>query len=75
MNEKRYSVWVGSVEANDFLLTKDEAETLADAWRNDGYDDVSIYEYTDEEIAALPEVIDTFPTLNWNGYHNPGTLA
>lgn len=75
MTTERYSVFVGDSEVNSFLLTKDEANKLARVWRMKGYDDVSIYKYTDEEIAALPEVIDTFPTLNWNGYHNPDTLA
>lgn len=44
-NEKRFSVWVGGVEVNDYLLTKKEAEKLARSWRNKGYDDVSIDEY------------------------------
>lgn len=37
-----YSVWVGGGEVNDYLLTKDKAEELANAWIRRGYDDVII---------------------------------
>ena len=39
---KTYTVWVGGVEVNDFLLSKREAEKLAEKYINDGYDDVQI---------------------------------
>lgn len=39
---KKYSVWVGGVEVNDYLLTKKEAENLAREYRKAGYDDVVI---------------------------------
>ena len=41
----RFSVWVGGGEVNDHLLTKKEAEKLAEVWRDKGYDDVQIDEY------------------------------
>ena len=41
-NEQVYSVWVGGVEVNDTLLTKAEAEDLANEYKADGYDDVII---------------------------------
>lgn len=39
---KKYSVWVGGIEVNDYLLTKIEAELLAAEYINQGYDDVVI---------------------------------
>ena len=33
-----YTVWVGGVEVNDCLLTKEDAEILAQKWLDDGYD-------------------------------------
>jgi hypothetical protein len=38
----KYTVWVGGVEVNDYLLTKDDAETLANEYKNENYDDVVI---------------------------------
>jgi len=38
----KYTVWVGGGEVNDYYLTKNEAEALAEQYRNDGYDDVEI---------------------------------
>lgn len=35
-----YTVWVGGVEVNDYLLDKDNAEQLANQYKQDGYDDV-----------------------------------
>ena len=40
--EKKYSVWVGGVEVNDYYLTKEKAEDLAFEYKDDGYDDVHI---------------------------------
>ena len=40
----RYSVWVGGNEVNNHFLTYDQAETLADSYRADGYDDVYVEE-------------------------------
>ena len=42
--DKKFTVWVGGVEVNDYYLTKKEAENLAEEYRNDGYDDVVIEE-------------------------------
>ena len=45
MNEdKHYTVWVGGVEVNDYLLNKEEAQYLADQYSEDGYDDVQVEE-------------------------------
>lgn len=40
MNE--WTVWVGGTEMNDHLLTRDQAERLAQEWREDGYTDVVV---------------------------------
>lgn len=40
--KKNYTVWVGGTEVNDYYLTKEQAEKLADEYINDGYDDVKI---------------------------------
>lgn len=40
----RYSVWVGGVEVNDYYLTKEQAEELAELYKADGYDDIEIVE-------------------------------
>ena len=42
--EKRYSVFVGDGEVNDYLLTHEEAEELAQEWIDDDYDDVCVVE-------------------------------
>lgn len=47
--EHRFSVWVSGGEVNDYLLTKQEAEDMADEWRSEGYDDVEIEEYKMQE--------------------------
>lgn len=44
-----YTVYVGGGEVNDRYLTKAEAEKLADAYREDGYDDVEIVEVDVDE--------------------------
>jgi hypothetical protein len=38
----KYTVWVGGVEVNDNYLPKEKAESLADEYKKDGYDDVKI---------------------------------
>lgn len=45
MNEARFTVWVGGVEVNDYLLTHAQATELAQMWREDGHEDVAIDEY------------------------------
>lgn len=37
-----YTVWVGGVEVNDTLLTKEEAEKVASILRSEGYNDVYV---------------------------------
>lgn len=39
---KKYSVWVGGIEVNDFYLSKKDAEKLKREYERDGYDDVVI---------------------------------
>ena len=40
-----YSVWVGGVEVNNYLLTKEQAENIAQEWIDYGYDEVAIDDY------------------------------
>jgi len=40
--ENKYTVWVGGVEVNDYLLDIFDAEALAGAYKDDGYKDVKI---------------------------------
>lgn len=42
---KEFSVWVRGTEVNDYLLTKEEAESLAFEYTQDGYTDVIIEKY------------------------------
>ena len=42
--ERRFTVWIGGLEANDNYLTKKEAESLAANYVATGYDDVVIEE-------------------------------
>jgi len=37
-----WTVWVSGGEVNSYLLTKDEAEDIAQAWKDNGYDDVVV---------------------------------
>lgn len=37
-----YTVWVGGIEVNDYYLSYEEAEDLAQEYIDDGYDDVVI---------------------------------
>ncbi len=50
--EKRWSVFVGGVEVNDYLMTFDAADELAmEYYIHDNYDDVVLYQYdTGEEV-------------------------
>lgn len=38
----RYSVWVGGIEVNDYLLNLEDALRLAEHYRKEGYDDIVI---------------------------------
>lgn len=40
-----YTVWVGGVEINDTLLSKEKAVEVANTFRKQGYDDVHIEKY------------------------------
>lgn len=40
--KKKYSVWVGGVEVNDYYLSKNDADDLAKEYKDDGYDDVVV---------------------------------
>jgi hypothetical protein len=37
-----WTVWVGGGEVNSYLLSKDEAEDIARAWKDKGYDEVVV---------------------------------
>lgn len=39
-----YTVWVGGSEANSHYLNKSDADRIAQAWRDSGYDDVVVEE-------------------------------
>lgn len=38
----KYTVWVGSFEVNDYYLTEEQAQKIANEFITDGYDDVII---------------------------------
>jgi hypothetical protein len=49
--EKRWTVFVGGVEVNDYLHNFDDAIRLAEEYIDDDYDDVVLYQYdTSEEV-------------------------
>jgi len=37
-----YTIWVGGVEVNSHLVSREEAYRIASNWRNDGYTDVIV---------------------------------
>ena len=41
---KKFTVWVGGVEVNDYYLTEDEDKDLVKEYEMDGYDDVVMEE-------------------------------
>ena len=43
--ERKYSVWVGGTEVNDYLLTLDDAVELAHEFSVRGYGDVKLDKY------------------------------
>ena len=43
--ERKYSVWVGGTEVNDYLLTLDDATMLANEFSVRGYSDVKLDKY------------------------------
>jgi len=40
----KWTVWVGGGEINSYYLSKEEAEELAQVWKDKGYDDVIMEE-------------------------------
>lgn len=40
--KQQYSVWVGGVEVNDYYLTQEMADAIADLFNAEGYDDVVV---------------------------------
>ena len=40
--KQQYSVWVGGVEVNDYYLTQEMAETIAELFNAEGYSDVIV---------------------------------
>lgn len=42
MSKKVWTVWVGGGEVNNYYRTKEEAESLAQVWKDDGYTDVVV---------------------------------
>ena len=43
--KKEYSVFVGGLEVNDYLLTLVKAKELAELYKDDNYTDVVIIKY------------------------------
>lgn len=43
--QNNYTVWVGGTEVTDHLLPKCVAESVAEDWRKQGYDDVVVEAY------------------------------
>lgn len=37
-----YGVWVGGVEVNDYYLSQEMADYIADLFKSEGYDDVVV---------------------------------
>ena len=51
---KKYTVFVGGTEVNDYMFSsadKKHTEKVAQAWRDDGYDDVAITECEIPDVA------------------------
>ena len=40
-----YTIWVGGVDVNSHLVSREEAYRIASNWRNDGYTDVIVERY------------------------------
>ena len=45
---KKYTVWAGGTEVNDYYLNLEQAKSLKKVYLNDGYDDVYIEEVNNE---------------------------
>jgi len=42
MNTKTWTVWVGGGEINDYPVTLERAQQIAEYWLSQGYDDTQI---------------------------------
>ncbi len=42
MSKKMWTIWVGGSEVNNFYQTKEDAQRIAQIWKDDGYDDVRV---------------------------------
>lgn len=52
MTEAFYSVWIGAVEATDYLVTLEKALDIKEELeREDGYTDVAIMDYREGVVA------------------------
>lgn len=50
MSGAKYSVWIGGVEATDYLVTEEKAEAIKEELEmEDGYTDVAIIRYEEGE--------------------------
>lgn len=50
MTNKTWTVWVGGAEIKGHYMTHAKALEVAEAWSQDGYDDVAIEQHTREVI-------------------------
>jgi hypothetical protein len=78
--EKRFSVWVGGVEVNDYYLTEKEAKDLAFEYEDDDYDDVVIAdndEYAEGGGVGNPSKKEMLDYLNmyFDNYSELRTIA
>ena len=71
---KMYSVWVGGGEVNDYYIDRDEAERIAERWRDRGYDDVVVDEIDlgDDDEPDEKEIAETLERItdDWEGWHD-----
>ncbi len=63
---KRYSVYVGGTEVNDYYLDLNRATDLADDYELDGYDEIWIRLWTKKELKELKELKESMEEKNGN---------
>ena len=51
MSEHNWSVWVGGIEVNDYMLSAERARLVANWYISNGYDDVAVEQYDEREKA------------------------
>ena len=49
LSDKTWTVWVDGSEVIDYLVTREEAQEIADNYKEDGYEEVIIEQYTQTE--------------------------